>query len=188
MKLRAIAIALAAALSAAAGATTAPLPISLAEALGSQLGRWEGQLEYRDYSANQWFGLPVKVSIAEIGDGVTQLRIADFDDGPAVGNVRITSLTMLDADGETEWTSTFRKGRAAELVSARLALTAAVDAENWTIVALSEARDDNRPAHIRITTTRAGDSLMALKEVDFSDDAEETWLQRNRQMLRRVGD
>lgn len=167
--------------------------ITLAQARDSQVGRWEGKLEYRDYQADEWFGLPVKVEVRDGGDGVTQLRVADFDDGPQTGIVRITSVSMLlpkasDSDGLTEYTATFRKGRAAELGSAQLALTAGADAAHWVLVSTETARDDDRPARIRVTMTRDGDTLVALKEVDFSDDAQEAWLVRNRETLRRVGD
>jgi len=161
--------------------------IDLSTALASQAGNWTGSLDYRDYQADKWFGLPVKVSISDGGDGVTQLRVADFDDGPRVGNVRITTVTMLAKDGSTEHTATFRKGRDPELARATLSLVNAIDVMHWTIVATSDATDDDRPARIRVTTVRDGDSLTALKEVDFTDDAGETWLTRNRSVLRSIG-
>jgi hypothetical protein len=36
---------------------------------------------------------------------------------------------------------------------------------------------------VRITTTRDGNSLQALKEVDFQDDDKAEWLSRNRTKL-----
>ena len=56
--------------------------------IASQVGEWTGKLEYRDYQADRWFGLPMRVSVTDGGDGVTQIRVADFDDGPRVGVVR----------------------------------------------------------------------------------------------------
>jgi hypothetical protein len=167
--------------------------VSLSDARNSVVGLWEGKLEYRDYQADKWFGLPVKVSLRDGGDGVTQLRVADFDDGPETGIVRITSVSMLgpkpsESGGVTEYTATFRKGRAAELGSAQLVLAAAADAAHWTLVSTETATDDDRPARIRVTTIRDGATLVALKEVDFADDASEAWLVRNRETLRRVGD
>lgn len=35
-------------------------PVDIAAARASLNGRWEGTLEYLDYSANRWFGIPVK--------------------------------------------------------------------------------------------------------------------------------
>lgn len=168
-------------------ATSPPASLTLTEALKSQLGEWSGSLEYRDYSADRWFGLPVKVNIRDGGDGVTQLRVADFDDGPKVGNVRITTISMLGTDNVTEYVAGFRKGRTPELSSARLTLTRAIDASHWTIISAADANDDDRPARIRITITREGDKMTSLKEVDFSDDTSESWLQRNRQTLTRTG-
>jgi hypothetical protein len=60
------------------------------------------------------------------------------------------------------------------------------DATHWTVIAESDSKDDNRPARIRETTTRNGDDLMSLKEVNFSDDDKDEWLQRNRTVLKKV--
>jgi hypothetical protein len=169
------------------GAAPPPVPLTLSDALQSQLGEWSGSLEYRDYSADRWFGLPVKVSIRDGGDGVTQVRVADFDDGPKVGIVRITTISMIGEDRKTEYSSSFRKGQMPEVSSTRLTLTRATDAAHWTIISESEDRDDDRPARIRVTLTRDGDRMTSLKEVDFSDDKSESWLQRNRQTLTRIG-
>ena len=173
---------------AATGLAAEPPAITLAQARNSLVGSWEGKLEYRDYQADKWFGLPVKVSVRDGGDGVTQLRVADFDDGPGTGIVRITSVSMLAADGTSEYTATFRKGRAAELGTAQLALTAGANAAHWVLVSTETASDDDRPARIRVTTARDGAVLVALKEVDFTDDAGEAWLVRNRETLTRMAD
>jgi hypothetical protein len=96
---------------------------------------------------------------------------------------------MLLADGTSESSVSFRKGRDVELSTARLALRpGAVGPASWTLVSEETGKDDDRPARIRVTTTRTGDQLVALKEVDFTDDAGETWLVRNRTTLRRQGD
>src|SRR4051794_2519895 len=161
-------------LIAAAGAPDIPT------ARWSLIGRWQGKLEYRDYQADKWFGLPVKVEVRDGGDGVTLIRTADYDDGPKTGNVRITTVSMLAKDGIHESSATFRKGREPELETAALALTAARDATHWTLVETVAGKDDDRPATIRLTTTRDGASLVTLKEVDFTDDANAEWLTRNR--------
>ena len=175
-------------LLAAAAAALAPLPIAplaVADVRQSLVGHWQGQLEYRDYQADRWFGLPITLEVRDGGDGVTLVRVADFDDEPKTGNVRITSVSMLD--GASETTATFRKGRKPELATATLALDrASRDATHWTLVETGTATDDNRPAILRITATRDGDSMVALKEVDFTDDQTATWLTRNRTTLRRV--
>ena len=176
-------------LAAAVLATQAPAahpvsiaPVTIAAARQSLVGQWQGKLEYRDYPANKWFGLPLKLEVRDGGDGVTLIRAADFDDGPKVGNVRITTVSILDSTTETS--ATFRKGRKPELGTATLALSpSSKDSTHWTLVETESATDDDRPATIRVTTTRDGDKLVALKEVDFTDDKVETWLTRNRTML-----
>ena len=178
--------ALLAALVGSAGAAWAATPLTPLEARQSLVGRWHGKLEYRDYQADRWFGLPVKVEVRDAGDGVTMIRTADFDDGPATGVVRITTVSMLDGNGVEETSATFRKGRAVELSKARLALAESYGSEGWTLVESSDGTDDDRPAKIRLTTTHSGDTLVTLKEVDFSDDTKVDWLVRNKTTLRRV--
>jgi hypothetical protein len=98
-----------------------------------------------------------------------------------------TSITMLDQDGTTEYTTGFRAGRKPEVSAYTLTLTAAQDAKHWTIRSELVGTDDNRPARIRETTTRDGASLVTLKEVDFLDEPGEQWFSRNRSVLERAG-
>ncbi|MES2903372.1 MAG: hypothetical protein V4696_04225 [Pseudomonadota bacterium] len=183
---------LAYALAAAALAvqTPAPLtvaPLTVASARQSMVGQWQGKLEYRDYQADKWFGLPVKTRVDDGGDGVTQIRLSDFDDGPKVGNVRITTVSMLE--GTTETGATFRKGRKPDLSTATLALSPdSRDATHWTLAETSTGTDNDRPATLRLTTTRDGAKVVTLKEVDFTDDTKVEWLVRNRTTLERVGE
>ena len=165
----------------------AAAPLTVATARQSLVGQWQGKLEYRDYQADKWFGLPVKVVISDGGDGTTQLRTADFDDGPKTGIVRITTVSLLAPDGITEHAASFRKGRIPELTKATLARlpSGQSDATHWTMISLEDATDDDRPAKLRHTTTRDGDKLVTLKEVDFTDDAKTEWLTRNRETLTR---
>lgn len=173
--------------TAAALAAQAPAPPTAAQARQSLVGQWQGKLEYRDYQADKWFGLPVKTRISDGGDGVTLIRVSDFDDGPRVGNVRITSVSLLDGSSET--TATFRKGRKVELATATLALApGAKDATHWTLVETAPGTDNDRPATLRLTTVRDGGKLVTLKEVDFTDDTKAEWLVRNRTTLERVGE
>ena len=62
-------------------------------------GRWQGKLEYRDYQANRWFGIPVTVEVELIDDSATVIRKASFDDGDS-GTVYITTVSMLAPDGK----------------------------------------------------------------------------------------
>ncbi len=168
-----------------ANSEKAPIDISIARK--AMAAPWEGKLEYLDYSSKKWFGIPVKINIEDQGDGVTLTRKADFDDGPTVGNVRITSVEIYDPAKKTITIGSFRKGRTPELMvyDARFSVPP-VDATHWTIVEELNAKDANRPARLRLTTVRDGDTLQTLKEVDFQDDDKIEWMQRNRTTLRLV--
>jgi hypothetical protein len=157
----------------------------VATARASLVGQWEGSLEYLDYGANQWFGIPVKTSIEDQGDGATIIRKSDFDDGPKTGNVRITSVELFDADKATMSVGTFRKGKTPGIDSYTVHLDGPItDPTRWTMVEESVGEDDDRPAILRITTIRDGNSLEALKQVDFQDDDKAEWLSRNRLKLK----
>lgn len=160
---------------------------TLAEARASVAGNWRGELQYRDYQSDQWIGLPVAVEVAMMGDGVTMVRQASFDEGPSRATVYITNVNMLAPDGSTEYVANFRADRPAESGQFTVALVSASDAENWTMTSSQEGYDANRPARIRETTIREGASLVTLKEVDFLDDEGEEWLSRNRIVLELVG-
>ncbi len=163
--------------------------LDVAAARAAMAGQWSGKLEYLDYGAGRWFGIPVTVRIEDQGDGVTTIRKADFDDGPSVGNVRITSVELFDPAQSTVTAASFRKGRSVDLMIYRLRIDArSRDARNWTVVEEAQGQDDNRPAIIRLTTTRTGDGLVTLKEVDFQDDDKAEWLTRNRTTLNRTAD
>lgn len=171
----------------AAPAIAQPAPIDVAAARASLAGKWEGSLEYLDYSANEWIGIPVKTLIEDQGDGVTMIRKSDFDDGPKVGNVRITSVELNDPAAGTVTTGTFRKGRAVEVYSykARIEGTSA-DSTHWSMVEESIGKDDDRPATLRLTTTRDGDGIETVKQIDFQDDEKAEWITRNRTRMTRV--
>jgi hypothetical protein len=156
----------------------------VAAARASLVGKWHGSLEYLDYTANQWFGIPATTTIEDQGDSATIIRKSDFDDGPKVGNVRITSIELFDSTKGTVSIGTFRKGKTPNIETYTIRMGgAAKDATHWTMIEEVLAQDDNRPAIVRITTTRDGNSLQALKEVDFQDDDKAEWLSRNRTKL-----
>lgn len=161
-------------------AQTASAPVTLTSIRAGMAGNWKGQLEYRDYQADRWFGLPVQVRIEIMRDGLTLIRHADFDDGPQTGIVTITTTALLDPATGREQSVSFRKGHDAELDTAMMRLTRADAADHWTIEEVQDGRDDDRPARIRETTRRDGATMVALKEVDFLDDKTEAWLTRNR--------
>lgn len=169
-----------------AAAQEAAPAVTLAQARASMAGAWKGELQYLDYQSGEWQGIPVTVTVTLEGDGNTLSRRAAFDDGPKVGNVTITSLSMLGPDGTTEYSTAFRAGRTPDLGSDTLTLTAATDAAHWTMLATHDGEDDDRPARIRETTTRDGVKMITLKEVDFLDDTGEQWFSRNRTVLEQV--
>ena len=169
-----------------AGATEASLDIaSLRLALA---GTWEGELAYLDYQSGEWFGLPMDVTIEDAGDGVTIIRKSDYNDGPAVGNVRIVSTAMFDPENAAEYVGTFRAGRPAELATYTLSLESADAADSWTMIATTEGTDGGEPARIRETTVRDGDTVTTLKEVDPANDGAEEWITRNRTTLTRLAE
>lgn len=175
-------------LAIAVPANAQPAPVDVAAARASLAGNWEGSLEYLDYGANKWFGIPVKTLIEDQGDGVTMIRKSDFDDGPKVGNVRITSVELYDPAAGTVSTGTFRKGRTVEVDSYKVRMEGTpLDAAHWMMVEETLGADDDRPATLRVTTTRDGDTVVALKQVDFQDDDKAEWITRNRTRLTRIG-
>ncbi len=167
-----------------------PTVLTIADIRTELAGRWLGSLEYRDYRVNRWFGIPTTVEIESIGDNATLIRKAIFDDGSS-GTVYITMVSMLAADGKTEYVGSFRADRPAEsgIFSIRFADKKngeTFDATHWAVIAETEGKDDNRPAMIRETTTRNGHKLVTLKEVDYRDDEIEEWVQRNRTVLEKA--
>lgn len=172
---------------AATHAAPAPDIIDIASARTAMAGNWEGKLEYLDYSANEWFGIPVKTSIEDQGDGATLIRRSQFDDGPPIGIVYITTVELFDPTKSVLTIGSFRKGREPELVAYKVRFDGVPkDEAHWTIIEETDAKDDNRAARLRLTTVRDGGKLQTLKQVDFLDDAKEEWLSRNRTTLTQV--
>ncbi|PXW73847.1 hypothetical protein C7451_109136 [Blastomonas natatoria] len=189
MKLPLLTALLAVAAPIAAPAQSPATAPDVTAARASLVGRWQGELGYRDYGANRWFGIPVKTQIIDQGDGATMLRVSDFDDGPKVGTVRITSGELFDAQAGTVSVATFRKARSVEVTTYAVRIDpASRDATHWTMIEETKGADDNRPAALRLTTVRDGDKLETLKQIDFLDDDKAEWLTRNRTRLTRVGD
>ena len=170
-------------------ALSASTPTDGAAALLAQTaGRWQGELAYRDYQSNSWQALPVTVTIAAQPDQVTTIRTAQFDDGPKTGIVTITTVTMVDPVAATVAYASFRRSRAPDSGRAKIvSVVPGVDAVHWTMVTTERRGDGNDVAQIRETTTRAGDTMTTLKEVNPDGDKKEVWLPRNRSVLRRIG-
>jgi len=162
----------------------APTPQAL---IAATQGQWRGELQYRDYQSNRWMGLPVDVEIVAQPDQVTTVRTARYNDGPKTGIVTITSVSLIDPQAETESYAGFRKGRPVDTGSAHIdRVDAGPDAAHWTIVTTEKRIDGNSPAQVRETTTRDGDQLTTLKEVNPDGDGKDVWLPRNRTVLTRI--
>lgn len=168
-------------------ATTPPLvatpALSVSELRAGTAGNWQGQLEYLDYGANQWFGIPMSVAIEAQIDRVTVIRKADFDDGPVTGMVRITTVSSVNETEKTESSAIFRKNRPMDADVWQVRLGTVTDATHWTIIAETVGKDGNGQAKLRETTTRDGNSLTTLKEVDPLNDGKDEFFARNRTRL-----
>ncbi|MEO1044074.1 MAG: MliC family protein [Pseudomonadota bacterium] len=164
-----------------------PQPDDITAIRADMVGRWAGKLEYRDYQSDQWFPLPVAVTITALPDPVTYLTLAAYDDG-AGGIVRTSTLTMLANAGDTEYYTQYRTGREPVSYTNSLQVVTASDSSHWTIVATRKGMDDNRPAIIKETSVRDGDTITTLKEVHFVDNPDaDDWLVRNRVTLTYAG-
>ena len=166
-----------------AAAAPAPTAATLETGLA---GHWTGTLGYRDYQSNTLFKLKMKSEIRVVGDGVSTVRVSEFDEGPGRTPAYITSASLYDPAAATVSTATLRKGRAAELAAERLRVAVYADATHWTVVAEEDGSDDDKPAKLRVTEVRDGDRLTATKEVMPVGAA--VWAFRNVTELVRVGD
>lgn len=146
-------------------------------------GRWSGALEYRDYQSNRSFKLPV-VTVIGIGpDAATLTRLSSFDDGPQTGIVHTTTVSLFDKTGSSVTSAMFRKGRAVETWTEAVRISAYQDALNWVLVYQRRGQDGNSAADIRITQTRRGAELTALKEVKTIDAPDSAYALRNQTVL-----
>jgi hypothetical protein len=159
-------------------------PLTIASLLAGTAGRWQGELQYRDYQSNKWEGLPVKVTIVAQPDGVTTVRTAEFDDGPKVGAVWITTLSTVDPATGKESYASARKGKPFESGAAQLTLASPPrDGTHWTIIATETRNDGDGMAKVRETTVRDGARMTTQKDVDLVGDGKDEWLPRNRTVL-----
>ena len=172
----------------AAPALAADKDAGAAALLAQTAGRWQGELQYRDYQSNTWQGLPMTVTIVAQPDQVTTIRTAQYDDGPKTGIVTITTINAVDPVAATLSYAAFRRSRPTDTGVEQIAkVEPGKDATHWSIVTTEKRTDGNQVADVRETTTRDGDTLTTLKEVNPVDDGKDVWLPRNRSVLRRIG-
>lgn len=167
-----------------ANAQSAPAPADLRLGL---VGRWSGALGYRDYQTDRLFEIPVETTISTPGDGATLIRQSLFDDGPA-NPVWITTVSLDDRSASTTAAASYRAGRPPELSTDAVAVSAYQGPTSWTLVYTQTGEDNDAPADIRVTETRDGGSLTAVKEVRPLGAGEDAWRFRNQTQLTRVGD
>lgn len=173
------ALIIASALLVAAAPAERPSAASLRAGL---VGEWSGALGYRDYHSNELFELAVDTMITAVADGVTQVRTSRFDEGPNKAPVWIVTVSVDDPVKSSVTSAAFRKGRAVEPDVEIAEVTAYISPTAWTIVYRRTGTDDDRPADIRVTETRNGPDLLAVKEV--SAVGANAWKFRNQTRLR----
>lgn len=115
------------------------------------------------------------------------MRQSLFDDGPDKP-VWITTVSLDDPAAGTLTSASFRAGNAPGLSTATVSVAAFSDARHWTLTYSEIGQDDDQPAEIRVTETRDGDSLLAVKEVRPVGADETAWRFRNQTRLARTGD
>lgn len=167
--------------------THAQTPPSATELRLGLAGRWTGSLGYRDYQTNALFEIPVTTTITTPGDRATLVRQSLFDDGPDKP-VWITTVSLDDAAAGTVAATSFRAGNTPELITEAVRVSAFEDAIHWTLVYSRTGEDNDAPADIRITETRAGDTLLEVKEVRPVGAGDDAWRFRNQTRLTRLGD
>lgn len=175
----------AALLTAATAQAQAPTPAELDRTL---TGRWTGHLEYRDYQNDRRYKLPMQTAITVAEDGATLTRQSRFDDGPVRGEVLITTVSLYDAAGSSVTAASFRRGRGVETITEAARVVEHSGPTQWTAEWVRRGVDGNQPSDIRITVSRRGDELRAVKEVrELRADgaAAAPWVFRNETVLQR---
>lgn len=177
---RAFGFALACVLATPVLAQSAPSPFDLQAGLA---GKWVGALGYRDYQSNRLFELPMNTVVQVLPDKATIIRVSAFDDGPKAGFVYITSAGLYDAAKSTVTTATLRKGRAVETSTDSVTTVTYTDPTHWVVRYEADGTDDDKPAMLRTTETRDGDTLKTVKEVLPKAEAAKGWQFRNQTRL-----
>lgn len=162
-------------------------PPSATELRLGLVGHWTGSLGYRDYQTNALFEIPVTTTITTPGDRATLVRQSLFDDGPDKP-VWITTVSLDDAAAGTVAATSLRAGNTLELITEAVHVAAFGDATHWTLIYSRTGEDNDASADIRITETRAGDTLLEVKEVRPAGSGDDAWRFRNQTRLTRASD
>jgi hypothetical protein len=148
----------------------------LAGVLADTTGVWEGELYYLDYQSGQRFGIPVRIDAETTPDGATLIRKLTFTDP---GNlVHAVNLVTIDRESGELVEAYFREGRG-ELMRYEITETDIDSAASWRVVYEHDGQDDDRPARIRHTLERSGQTMKSTKAVRFLDDEGGVFFVRN---------
>ena len=183
---------LAAVLIAGAPLALAPAPaaaqddrVTVAEARASLSGRWEGRFEALDDGlASETFEWPIEVSIEDAGDGHTLVERQQFAAMEEEDGSLHVTVTTLDPDGVTEYSSVYVRGSPPEHRAMALSLAEARDETHWTLRGVEDLERDGELLQARYSLVREGDTLVATFEVDPA--GEEPPFGMTRKTLRRV--
>jgi hypothetical protein len=121
--------------------------------------------------------------IHPLSDNATVITVNSFADGFKTGIVTITDVALFDDRAGTVSVASLRRLRPVTVDTSAVAVTY-TNPLHWTITYTSEGRDDDKPATLKVTQTRDGDNLTAVKDVQFKDPGA-TWIQRNTSVLHR---
>ena len=150
-----------------------------ASVLEASTGAWEGELYYLDYQSGQRFGIPMRVEAELTPDGATLIRRLTFTDP---GNlVHAVNLSTTDPDTGELVEAYFREGRG-EMNRYEIVSTDFSDGANWELVYEQDGIDGDRPARIRHTIARDGNSMTSSKEVRFLDEDGEFFLRNGTEL------
>jgi hypothetical protein len=152
--------------------------------LRSLAGRWQGELQYRDYRDDSRQAIPLTVVHELVGGGDYLLRRLVFTDPGR--EVHAVELVTVERDRATLVISHFRdrKHSVEEYTIQEQEIT---DPEHWRLVLVASGQDDDRLALIRLTQTRDGDAFTAVKDVQYlPGGAPIEWEYRNSVTLRKV--
>lgn len=135
--------------------------------LQASSGIWEGELYYLDYNSGQRFGIPMKVEANMTPDGATLMRKLTYTDPGTL--VYAVSLISIDPESGEVVEAFFRDGNG-EYFRSTIVETDFTAESAWKLVYLQAGTDDDRPASIRHTLQRDGNTLTSSKEVRYEGE------------------
>lgn len=147
--------------------------------LKASTGEWEGELYYLDYQSGQRFGIPMRVDAELTPDGATLVRRLTFTDPGTL--VHAVNLSTIDRDTGELVEAYFREGKG-EMNRYEIVEIDFTDGAEWELVYEQDGTDDERPARIRHTLSRDGNSMTSSKAVRFLDEDGEYFLRNGTEL------